>query len=69
MGCQKASSVRGGGGKIKTIRVDHYLQPAVGLGSCLCMTVDEGKGPQVFYNGIEGFDFTWGTSYELTVRV
>jgi hypothetical protein len=51
------------------IRVDHYLQPAVGVGSCLCMMVDEGNGMQFFYGGIEGFHFTWGTSYELTIKV
>jgi hypothetical protein len=69
LGCEKATFVKDGGGKIRKVRVDHYLQPAVAVGPCLCMRVDEGEGPQVFYQGIEGFDFTWGTAYELTVRV
>lgn len=58
-----------GRAETKKIRVDHYLHPAMGVGPCLCMMVDEGSGMQFFYNGIEGFHFTWGTSYELTVKV
>jgi hypothetical protein len=58
------------GAETKKIRVDHYLQPGHGgVGSWLCMMVDEGNGMQFFYDGIDGFSFTWGTSYELTVKV
>ena len=58
-----------GRAEIKKIRIDHYLYPAMGVGPCLCIRVDEGSGMQPLYAGIEGFHYTWGTSYELTVKV
>jgi hypothetical protein len=58
-----------GRAETKKIRVDHYLRPAMTDIPCLLMRVDEGNGMQPFVGDIEGFHFTWGTSYELTVKV
>src|SRR5262245_4981182 len=59
-----------GRAEIKNIRVDHYLHPAMGVAPCLCLGVDDdGSGMQPLYAGIEGFHYTWGTSYVLKVKV
>jgi hypothetical protein len=43
------------------------LTPCTGLGSEMCLQVaEDGGAPSVFYDGIEGFTFQWGT--EATVR-
>jgi hypothetical protein len=55
--------------KTKRIRVEHYLYPVTGVGSMLTMVVDDGHGPEWLYQGIEGFTYSWGTRYELTIRV
>lgn len=57
------------GAEIKKIRVEHYQEPAMGAFPCLCMLVDDGSGMERLYTGIEGFQYAWGTSYELTVKV
>jgi hypothetical protein len=34
-----------------------------------CMLVDEGGGPQSFFDNIEGFTYHWGSTYRLEVDI
>jgi hypothetical protein len=49
-------------------RVQHYKMPCVGEGPRLCYLVDRGKGDfEFFYDEIEGFEYRWGFSHQITV--
>ncbi len=53
-----------------SLSIAPYKMPCVGMMPMLCMLVSENGGDQLFfYNRIDGFDYQWGHSYELIVRV
>lgn len=59
--------------EVVDIRVNHFKQPAVGLGTTLALLVQEGDqiGSNEWdnlYGEINGFDFEWGFIYDLRVR-
>lgn len=53
-----------------TLSIAPYKQPCTGVMPMLCMLVaQDGAEAQFFYSQIAGFDFQWGHSYEMIVRV
>lgn len=51
------------------LKVYHYKVPCVGEGIQLCLFVSKNGGdPEYFYDEIEGFDYKWGYSYEISVE-
>jgi hypothetical protein len=49
-------------------RVQHYKMPCLGEGPRLCYLVARGPGEfEYFYDEIEGFEYRWGFSHEITV--
>ena len=56
--------------EVRKWRVDHYLQPNSNSGSGkLCYVISEGAAAQLFDQPIVGFDWEWGTVYQITVSV
>lgn len=57
--------------KILSMKLQPYLSPCTGMMQVLCKQVTfEGQvKPGLFYDNIAGFDFHWGHSYQLKVKV
>jgi hypothetical protein len=55
--------------EVAEITVLDHLAPCQGFVVWDCMLVDEGRGPQLFYDGIEGFTYQWGSTYRLEVDI
>ncbi|TMP77173.1 hypothetical protein CWB73_20635 [Pseudoalteromonas phenolica] len=52
------------------LNVLSHLSPCYGVGQRLClMTKDGNDNVNFFYSQIEGFDFTWGSQYELIISI
>lgn len=58
-------------GDVVRMWIEPELAECTGVGPMECMQVSytEGGEPELFYSGIEGFEFVEGTSYVLDVRV
>ena len=51
------------------LTVGHHMVPCAGVGVQLCLLVSRhGREAEYFYDPIEGFDYEWGYSYEITVE-
>lgn len=59
------------GSDVVRMWIEPELAECTGVGPMECMQVSytEGGEPELFYSGIEGFEFVEGTSYVLDVRV
>jgi hypothetical protein len=57
--------------EVRTYEVLPYQKPCVGVGPQMCMMVkEEGSGEtQFFYDAIRGFEFRWGVTQKVRVRV
>jgi hypothetical protein len=64
-----ASACSSDGSEVAEITVLDHLTPCVTFEVFTCMVVDEGDGPQAFYDSIEGFTYHWGSTYRLAVDV
>lgn len=53
----------------QTIALAPYRNFCTGVGPQLCYLATIDGEEQFFYNEIEGFEYIWGTTYELRVRV
>ncbi len=52
-----------------TLRIDHYQRPCAGVDIQLCLWVSKnGAAPEYFFDAIEGFDYKWGYTYEITAE-
>jgi hypothetical protein len=60
-----------GCGEVRTYEILPYQLPCTGVGPRLCMVVKaEGSGEsQFFYEGIQGFEYRWGETQTVRVRV
>lgn len=60
-----------GCGEVRTYEILPYQLPCTGLGPQLCMMMkEEGSGEsQFFYEGIRGFEYRWGETQTVRVRV
>lgn len=56
---------------IRTLSIDSNRFPCVSIFQHLCLLVEENASgdSNLFYNTINGFQFTWGHRYELSVQV
>lgn len=65
-GCGNASFKES---KEMKLKISHYKVPCVAEGIQLCYLVSKNGGaPEYFYDAIEGFNFTWGFNYEISVE-
>jgi hypothetical protein len=55
--------------EVAEVTVLAHLTPCTTFEVLDCMLVDEGSGPQYFYDRIEGFVYHWGSTYRLEVDV
>src|SRR3977135_2050194 len=55
--------------EVRKLRVEHYLQPNTNGGGKLCYVVSEGAVAQLLDQPIAGFNWQWGTVYQITVNV
>ncbi len=55
-------------GTTETYNIAAHKAPCVGVGLFLCSIVDSGEGDEYFYDGIDGFEFAWGTEVTAEVR-
>ncbi len=46
-----------------------YKTPCVGVSQQLCFITQDGDVDGYFYDSIEGFDFVWGHTYQLSLKV
>lgn len=54
------------GGEHHEVVVASTRRPCMGVGSQMCLSVqEEGAGPSLFYDGIEGFSHRWGVETRL----
>src|SRR6188474_61036 len=63
-GCASSEDVT-----VAEITVLDHLAPCRSFEILDCMLVDEGSGPQYFYDRIEGFAYRWGSTYRLEVDI
>jgi len=66
-----AATPAGDGGEVVRMWVGPELAECMGVGPMECMQVSytEDGEPQLFYDSIEGFDYTEGNSYVIDVQV
>lgn len=62
-------ALAGAQAEAQRLSIAPYRSFCQGVGPQLCYLVSIDGEEQLFYTGIEGFDYEWGTSYELRVRV
>jgi hypothetical protein len=55
--------------EVRRLRVEHYLQPSATGGGRLCYVVSDGAVAQLLEEPIIGFQFEWGTVYQITVNI
>jgi len=50
-------------------KISHYKVPCTGADVQLCLLISkDGGSPEYFYDAIEGFEYTWGYEYEISVE-
>lgn len=49
--------------------VEGHQAPCTGLFLTTCMVVDQGEGPSLYYDQIDGFAFQWGVRSRIRVEV
>lgn len=54
---------------VAEITVLGHLTPCTTFEALDCMLVDEGRGPEFFYDTIAGFTYRWGAMYRLEVDI
>lgn len=52
-----------------TLQVKHYQEPCVGENIQMCYLIEKDGQEQYFYSFIEGFDYEWGYTYQLSVKI
>lgn len=63
--CDESSNSR-----VEELSVLPYKAPCTGLYQQLCFVTGQSETQsELFYNNIVGFQYVWGTSYQLSVRV
>ena len=59
----------GTSGRTETWLIDHWASPCVGESSRLCLQYEVDGESSYLYSWVDGFNWSWGTTYELVVLV
>ncbi|SDK44856.1 protein of unknown function [Ferrimonas sediminum] len=54
---------------LETKTLASYKRPCVGVSQQLCFITQDGDVDSYLYDSIEGFDFVWGHTYQLSLKV